>query len=88
MGFDGVNELVSFDYKQNGKTVKAAATADRNGFFYVLNRENGDFIRGFPFVDKQTWASGLDKNGRPIISIVIDQATLVHQKMVKKVVQL
>lgn len=64
--FDGVNELVSFDYKQNGKTVKAAATADRNGFMYVLNRENGDFIRGFPFVDKISWASGLDKQGRPL----------------------
>ncbi|WP_028300134.1 PQQ-dependent methanol/ethanol family dehydrogenase [Oceanospirillum beijerinckii] len=65
--YDGVNELISFDYKEGGKTVKAAATADRNGFFYVLNRENGDFIRGFPFVDKITWATGLDeKTGRPI----------------------
>ncbi|NRA72155.1 MAG: PQQ-dependent methanol/ethanol family dehydrogenase [Gammaproteobacteria bacterium] len=64
--YDGVNELVSFDYKVNGKTIKAAATADRNGFFYVLNRENGDFIRGFPFVDKITWAKGLDDKGRPI----------------------
>ncbi|MBU3021385.1 PQQ-dependent methanol/ethanol family dehydrogenase [Aestuariibacter sp. A3R04] len=64
--FDGVNELISFDYQENGKTVKAAATADRNGFFYVLNRENGDFIRGFPFVDKLNWAEGLDENGRPI----------------------
>lgn len=64
--YDGVNEVVSFDYSEGNKTVKAAATADRNGFFYVLNRENGDFIRGFPFVDKITWASGLDKNGRPI----------------------
>ncbi|RJX75614.1 PQQ-dependent dehydrogenase, methanol/ethanol family [Vibrio sinensis] len=64
--YDGVNELVSFNYQDNGKTVKAAATADRNGFFYVLNRENGDFIRGFPFADKITWASGLDDNGRPI----------------------
>ncbi|MGB0664177.1 MAG: PQQ-dependent methanol/ethanol family dehydrogenase [Pontibacterium sp.] len=64
--FDGVNELISFDYKENGKTIKAAATADRNGFMYVLNRENGDFIRGFPFVDEISWASGLDKNGRPI----------------------
>ena len=65
--YDGVNELVSFDYKENGKTIKAAATADRNGFMYVLNRENGDFIRGFPFVDKITWAKGLDpKTGRPI----------------------
>ena len=40
--YDGVNELIAFDYKDRGKTVKAAATADRNGFFYVLNRENGD----------------------------------------------
>ncbi|QQD17874.1 methanol/ethanol family PQQ-dependent dehydrogenase [Spongiibacter nanhainus] len=66
--FDGVNEVVSFDYKDRGKTIKAAATADRNGFFYVLNRENGDFIRGFPFVKNITWAKGLDKNGRPIFN--------------------
>lgn len=64
--FDGVNELIPFDYQQNGKTVQAAASADRNGFFYVLNRTNGDFIRGFPFVDKITWAKGLDEKGRPI----------------------
>ncbi|WP_299195409.1 PQQ-dependent methanol/ethanol family dehydrogenase [uncultured Amphritea sp.] len=64
--YDGVNELISFDYQEGGKTVKAAATADRNGFMYVLNRTNGDFIRGFPFVDEITWAKGLDKKGRPI----------------------
>ena len=64
--YDGVNELVSFDYQADGKTIKAAGTADRNGFFYVLNRENGGFIRGFPFVDKMTWAKGLDDKGRPI----------------------
>ncbi|MDD1781567.1 PQQ-dependent methanol/ethanol family dehydrogenase [Enterovibrio sp. ZSDZ35] len=64
--FDGVNELIAFDYEQNGKTVKAAATADRNGFFYVLDRTNGDFIRGFPFVDKISWAKGLDDKGRPL----------------------
>ncbi|MEQ8824519.1 MAG: PQQ-dependent methanol/ethanol family dehydrogenase [Filomicrobium sp.] len=60
--YDGVNEVVSFDLDGT----KAVATADRNGFFYVLNRENGKFIRGFPFVTKITWAKGLDKNGRPI----------------------
>ncbi|MEL0169617.1 MAG: PQQ-dependent methanol/ethanol family dehydrogenase [Pseudomonadaceae bacterium] len=64
--FDGVNELISFNYEEGGKEVKAAGTADRNGFFYVLDRTNGDFIRGFPFVDKITWATGLDENGRPI----------------------
>jgi alcohol dehydrogenase (cytochrome c) len=64
--FDGVNEVIAFDYKDEGKTVKAVATADRNGYFYVLNRENGKFIRGFPFVKKLNWAKGLDENGRPI----------------------
>lgn len=66
--YDGVNELISFDYEEDGKTVKAAATADRNGFFYVLNRENGEFIRGFPFVDKITWATGLNEDGSPILN--------------------
>lgn len=60
--FDGVNEVVSFD--MGG--VKAAATADRNGFFYVLNRENGKFINAYPFVAKISWAKGIDKDGRPI----------------------
>ncbi|MFN3868152.1 MAG: PQQ-dependent methanol/ethanol family dehydrogenase [Hyphomicrobiaceae bacterium] len=60
--FDGVNEVVSFD--MGG--VKAAATADRNGFLYVLNRENGKFINAYPFVKNITWAKGIDKNGRPI----------------------
>jgi alcohol dehydrogenase (cytochrome c) len=64
--FDGVNELVSFNYQVGGNNNTAAATADRNGFFYVLDRTNGKFIRGFPFVDKITWAKGLDKDGRPI----------------------
>jgi alcohol dehydrogenase (cytochrome c) len=56
--FDGVNELIAFDYKEGRKTIKAAATADRNGFFYVLNRENGEFIRAVPFVENITWAEG------------------------------
>ncbi len=60
--FDGVNEVVSFNLGDQ----KLAATADRNGFFYVLNRENGKFVRGAPFVEKITWAKGLDDNGRPI----------------------
>ena len=64
--FDGVNEFVSFDMEKDGQTVKAGATADRNGFFYVLDRTNGKFISGVPFVKNITWASGLDENGRPI----------------------
>jgi alcohol dehydrogenase (cytochrome c) len=39
--------------------------ANRNGFFYVLDRTTGEFIRGNPFVNVN-WASGLDERGRPI----------------------
>lgn len=40
------------------------AVANRNGFFYVLDRANGRFVRGTQFV-KQTWAQGLLPSGRP-----------------------
>lgn len=66
--YDGISEFVLFEYEENGKTVKAGATADKNGFFYVLNRENGKYIRSTPFVDKITWAKGMDENGRPIVN--------------------
>jgi alcohol dehydrogenase (cytochrome c) len=59
--FDGVNEVVSFDL--NG--TKAAATADRNGFFYVLDRTNGKFLAAYPFVANITWAKGIGADGRP-----------------------
>lgn len=39
--------------------------ANRNGFFYVLNRENGSYVLGAPFV-RQTWAERLDEQGRPV----------------------
>ncbi|WP_420468714.1 methanol/ethanol family PQQ-dependent dehydrogenase [Panacagrimonas sp.] len=64
--FDGVNEFIPFDLKDG---TKAGAKADRNGFFYVIDRTNGKLINASPFVTKQTWASGVDlKTGRPIES--------------------
>lgn len=60
--YDGVNEVVSFD--KDGK--KLAATADRNGFFYVLDRTNGAFQGAWPFVEKITWAKEIGKDGRPV----------------------
>lgn len=61
--YDGVNEVVSFVDKDGNKKF---ATADRNGFFYVLNREDGTFVNAWPFVKDITWASGIDETGRPI----------------------
>lgn len=39
--------------------------ANRNGFYYVLDRDRGTFLLGVPFA-RQTWTAGLDGNGRPI----------------------
>lgn len=65
--FDGVNELVSFDLKKDGKTIKAGAKADRNGFFYVIDRNTGKLISASPFVHTITWAKEIDlKTGRPV----------------------
>ncbi|HXE40187.1 MAG TPA: PQQ-dependent methanol/ethanol family dehydrogenase, partial [Azonexus sp.] len=67
--FDGVNEFVSFDYKdpKTGKIIKAGGKADRNGFFFVNDRTNGKLLNAFPFVSKITWAKGIDlATGRPI----------------------
>lgn len=61
--FDGVNEVVPFVDAQGNKRF---ATADRNGFFYVLNREDGKFVAAWPFVKNINWASGIDETGRPI----------------------
>ncbi|PWR02625.1 PQQ-dependent dehydrogenase, methanol/ethanol family [Meridianimarinicoccus roseus] len=61
--FDGVNEVVAFTDAEGNKKF---ATADRNGFFYVLNREDGAFVDAWPFVKDITWAEGIGDDGRPI----------------------
>ncbi|BAL23878.1 methanol/ethanol family PQQ-dependent dehydrogenase [Azoarcus sp. KH32C] len=67
--FDGVNEFVSFDYKdpKTGKMVKAGGKADRNGFFFVNDRTNGKLLNAFPFVNRHDWADRIDlATGRPV----------------------
>lgn len=65
--FDGVNEAIPFDLKgADGKVTQAVATADRNGFFFVLDRTNGKFISAKPFVSRHDWATGFDDKGKPI----------------------
>ncbi len=63
--YDGVNEVVAYNDRDGNQRL---ATADRNGFFYVLDAADGGFVRGVPFVKDITWATGLDENGRPIFN--------------------
>jgi alcohol dehydrogenase (cytochrome c) len=61
--YDGVNEVVAYTNREGNKRF---GSADRNGFFYVLNREDGAFVSANPFVTQISWASGIDETGRPI----------------------
>ena len=64
--FDGVNEFIPFDATIKGKAMKLGAKADRNGYFYVLDRTNGKLVGANKFVMQTTWANGIDmKTGRP-----------------------
>jgi alcohol dehydrogenase (cytochrome c) len=63
--WDSIQTPSLIDVEQNGVVQKWLAVANRGGFFYVLDRQTGRFIRGAPFA-KQTWALGLSPSGRPI----------------------
>ena len=56
--------LVDADYQ--GQERKLLLHADRNGFYYVLDRATGEFLHGTPFIDQLNWATGLTPEGRPI----------------------
>jgi alcohol dehydrogenase (cytochrome c) len=49
-----------------GRPRKLMLWANRNGFYYVLDRVTGEFLLGQPFIH-QTWAAGLDERGRPVV---------------------
>ena len=63
--WDATQVPVLADMEWQGKPRKLMLWANRNGFFYVLDRVTGKFLMGKPFV-KQTWADGIDDNGRPL----------------------
>jgi alcohol dehydrogenase (cytochrome c) len=63
--YDSVQVPVLVDGAWRGSPRKLMMWANRNGFFYVLDRVSGQFLAGYPFV-KVNWASGLDPKGRPV----------------------
>jgi alcohol dehydrogenase (cytochrome c) len=65
--YDSVQIPVLIDAEWQGRPRRLMAWANRNGFFYVLDRTDGKFLSGRPFI-KVNWASGLDANGRPILT--------------------
>ena len=66
--WDAQQTPMLIDAEWEGKPRKLLAQANRNGFFYVLDRTNGQFLRATPFVKKLTWAKEIDKKGRPVVN--------------------
>jgi alcohol dehydrogenase (cytochrome c) len=65
--WDATQTPVLADLPINGQTREVLCWANRNGFYYVLDRRTGEFLAGKPFVELD-WASGLTAAGRPILT--------------------
>ncbi len=63
--WDATQIPILIDIEFDGRPRKLLLFPNRNGFFYVLDRVTGEFLRGTAFA-KQTWAERIDENGRPI----------------------
>jgi alcohol dehydrogenase (cytochrome c) len=66
--WDAQEPPVLVDTQWQGQSRKLLLQANRNGFFYVLDRTNGQFLLGKPFLKNLNWAKGLDSKGRPILN--------------------
>jgi alcohol dehydrogenase (cytochrome c) len=65
--WDAVQVPMIADRTVDGHQDQRVLWANRNGFYYVLDRTTGAFVRGVPFV-RENWATGLGARGRPILA--------------------
>lgn len=64
--WDAVQTVIVADVVYDGAPRRLLLQANRNGFFYVLDRETGQMLRAAPFVKNLNWASGIAADGRPM----------------------
>ena len=62
---DATEPPVLVDAEYRGRSRKLLLHADRNGFFYVLDRVTGELLLAKPFLRRVDWASGIGTDGRP-----------------------
>jgi len=65
--WDSEETPVLIDAMFKGQMRKLLIQANRNGYFYILDRTNGKFLQGTPFVSQLTWSRGMTEDGRPIV---------------------
>jgi alcohol dehydrogenase (cytochrome c) len=66
--WDAEQPLVLADAEWEGRPRKLLLDANRNGFFYVLDRASGKLLLAKPFVRKLTWAREIGPDGRPVVN--------------------
>jgi lanthanide-dependent methanol dehydrogenase len=66
--YDGVNETILLDLEVGGRTRKVLVRPGRNGFMYVIDRQNGEVLSAEPY-GHVNWASRVDlETGRPVLN--------------------
>jgi len=65
--YDGNTQLFLVDTVLGGKPVKAIVQPNRNGYFYVLDRDTGRFLRATQYIEQLNWAT-IDAKGRPVVN--------------------
>jgi PQQ-dependent dehydrogenase (methanol/ethanol family) len=65
---DATEPNVLVDRMYRGKPRKLLLHADRNGFFYLLDRTSGELLLAKPFLRRVDWASSVGSGGRPVVT--------------------
>jgi alcohol dehydrogenase (cytochrome c) len=65
--WDSAHVPVQADLKIAGQSRKVIMVANRNGFFYTLDRESGKLLVAKPFIDGSNWAKEIGPDGRPVV---------------------
>jgi alcohol dehydrogenase (cytochrome c) len=66
--FDATETPMLIDAVYAGEPRKLLVQANRNGFVYILDRNNGKFLTAIQFANKITWAKSIDAQGRPVLT--------------------
>jgi len=66
--FDATETPMLIDAVYAGEPRKLLVQANRNGFMYILDRNNGKFLAAIQFANKITWAKSIDAQGRPVLT--------------------
>ena len=66
--WDSTQTPIIIDGTVNGQRRKIVSTGARNGYFFSVDRVTGEYVASGKFSDAANWASGLDKQGRPVLN--------------------